>query len=205
MEKITQVIKTLFNLQAHINLSVESLNEIYNNSEIFKGKYLENFYQEKMPLEVSLHTLISNYTIIQFCSFLEEYNEYFNPDFCEAKYKNRILEVRKKNSAGIKRINKWKDLIKFRNELVAHNLRIKNESFFSNQIENLEYKIPNSISEKNLFSGIVYIINSNIRDEFIDVILTFNPFESMLDKMKIISEVVDNEKELEELANKMFN
>lgn len=204
MQKIEFVIKTLFNLQAQINLSVETLNEIYNHSEIFKGIYLENFSQEKMGLEPSVHTLISNYSIIQFCSFLDEYNNYFKPNYCEKEFEERIIKVRKKNSIGLKRIKKWKDINAFRNHLVAHNLRINNKSFFSEEFEKLEYKIPNKISEKNLFSGIIYLICLNIRNEFMDVILTFNPFESMLDKLKIISEDVDNEKELEELAELML-
>ncbi|MCD9854006.1 hypothetical protein LUD75_04795 [Epilithonimonas sp. JDS] len=150
MHKLEYVIKTLFNLQAQINLSVETLNEVYNNPSLFVGKTLENFYHEKMGLEPAIHTLISNYSIIQFCSFLDEYNDFFNPAFCEEKYQDRILNVKKKNVPGLKRINQWKDLNKFRNNLVAHNLRIKNESFFSTKFEKLEYKIPNKISEKNL-------------------------------------------------------
>ena len=204
MNELKNSINTLFNLQTQIHLAVETLNEIGNNYETLREIKLDNFFDKNTNLETSSHTLISSYAIILFCSFMDEYEKYFNQSELEFIEKERILRVKRKNSPGIKRIKKWKDLKKYRNYLAAHNFRINGKSFFSNEFEKLEFKIPNTISEKNLFSGIIYIICQNIKNEFPEIIQMFNINERMIDKISFIGEQIDNEKELSELYELMI-
>ena len=67
----------------------------------------------------------------------------------------------------------------------------------------LEFKIPNRVSEKNLFVGIIYFICLNLKDEFPEIFETINPNEKMLNKIKFLSSEIDNEKELTELMEAM--
>lgn len=203
MKELTNVIKTLIHLQSQIFLLVETLNEIGNNHEALREMKLNNFFDKRMNLENSSHTLISNYAIIMFCSFMDEYEERFNIHFLKSVDPERILKVKEKNGAGIKRIKKWKDLGDFRNYMAAHNFRIKGKSFFSNEFEKFIFKIPNTVSEKNLFSGIIFLICLNIKSEFPEIFNSLESGELMLHKMEIVGEKVDYEKELEVLSERM--
>ena len=203
MKEITNVIKTLFHLQTQIHLLVETLNEIGNNYKTLREIKFDNFFDQRITLEDATHTLISNYAIIMFCSFVDEYEKYFTPQFLKDVDSKRILSVRSRNQPGLKRIRKWKDLHKFRNFLVAHNFRNKGKSFFSEEFEKFTFVIPNKVSEKNLFSGIVHLICLNLKSEFPEVVNSLQEGELMLDKIEFICEDVDNEQELTELMERM--
>ncbi|WP_298498364.1 hypothetical protein [uncultured Algibacter sp.] len=202
-ENLVNVLKTLFHLQTQINLTVESLNEIEQNQKILEKIQIENYFDNSMNLKISTSGILSNYSIILFCSFLEEYHKFFNLGHLKSVDRNLILSVKNKNKPGIRRINKWTGLIDFRNQLIAHNFRIKDKSFFSKEKLLYDYKIPNSLSEKNLFSGIIYLICLNIRDAFPEIISKLNLNERMVDKLNLIGENVDNENELKKLFDKM--
>lgn len=203
MTKIKNVINTLLHLQTQINFQVEILNKVFDNDEILNQIKSEENNINRTTFRDSLNAIISNSTIIPFCSFLDEYNRFFTPSYVEPEFAERVKKVKIKNKEGVKRINQWNGLTSFRNHLVAHSFRIKGTSFFSEKIEILEYKIPNTNSEKNLFNGIIYIMCSNIRQEFPDVINQIDPNFIMLDKLKIKGQKIDSDKELYELFLKM--
>lgn len=203
MKKIQNVIQTLFQLETQIKFEIDTMNKVFENGDILNEIKLDGFFANQVSFRDSLNTIISNYTIIPFCSFLEEYNKFFTPSYAEQEFSERIKYVKKQNKPGIKRINEWKDLIEYRNVLVAHNFRKKNESVFSTDFKNYSYKIPNTNSEKNLFYGIIHLICLNIRDEFLDVVLTINPKYIMTNQLNIIGEKVDSNKELNELLRLM--
>ena len=94
--------------------------------------------------------ILSNHCLIQFKSFLDEYKN-FNESNFDKKYAESIRRVRNINQYGIKRISKWKDLEKFRNDILAHNFRANKKSFFNNpNNEVYEYLIPDSLNEKKV-------------------------------------------------------
>ncbi|WP_066221659.1 hypothetical protein [Formosa haliotis] len=202
-KKLKEVITTLNHLQSQINLTVESLNEINRHQHTLEEIKLENYFDKNFNLKLATSGVLANYSILLFCSFLDEYNDFFNVGYLKSCNHETIARVRQQNRAGIKRINKWKDLYNFRNHLIAHNFRIKNNSFFSNETEMYEYKIPNTLSEKNLFSGIIYFICLNIRDAFPEVVHELNMPKKMVEKLNLIGEVVDSEEELKLLFENM--
>lgn len=202
-ENLLNVLKTLFHLQSQINLNIESLNEIEKHKKTLEKIKIENYFDNSMNLKISASGILANYSIILFCSFLEEYHNFFSLGHLKEVNKNKIIALKNKNKSGIKRINKWNGLVDFRNQLIAHNFRIKNESFFSQEKRIFEYKIPNTLSEKNLFSGIIYLICLNIRDAFPEIISKIDFKEKMVDKLNLIGENVDNEAELKILFEKM--
>ncbi len=201
---LINTIKTLLQLQNQMKVLIDTMNRIEENESLLNTIKL-NIPFKKFSFKNTVNAYLSNYSIIIFCSFLEEYNQNFIPAKFDDYYKDRIINVKKKNKPGVKRINEWNGLINFRNQLVAHSFDIKGKSFFSSEIEHLEFKIPNTISEKNLFYGIVYLMCVNISEEFYEIILEIQkkPNEIMLDKMKIVSENIDSEKELNKLLNLM--
>lgn len=203
MSDLVYSIKTLFHLQGQISFIVETLTEVGNNSKELKKIKLENFFNSSINLELATHTLLSNYAIILFNSFMDEYEKKFIISIEDFKYENKMLKIKNKNKPGILRIKQWKDLKKFRNYFAAHNFRIKNESFFSEKFEKIELEIPNTLSEKKLFSGIVLLICLNIKNEFYELVSKFDGNETMLDKMKFKGAQINYEKELSELRDLM--
>lgn len=195
MKELLNVTNTLFNLHTQIKFAVTTLEKVYENKDLINTiKYNEEFFDRQTLFQSSVNAIISNNCIIMFSSFLDEYAN-FNKHKLGKELEDRIENVRNLNKPGIRRINKWKDIKNFRNHLAAHNFKINGKSFFSDEVKDLEYKIPNTISEKKLFLLITELICLNIRDEFPEVLYYMNPQSKMLDKMKIIGEEIDYEKE----------
>ena len=148
MKELLNVVNTLFHLHGQIKFAVKTLERVYENKDLLNSiKYEEEFFDKQTLFQTSINALISNNCIIMFSSFLDEYKN-FNSHNLEEEFKSRIESVRKQNKPGIDRIRKWKDIKDFRNHLAAHNFKINGKSFFSNEVQNLEYKIPNTISIK---------------------------------------------------------
>lgn len=201
--EITHVLKTLLKLRAQILLCVETLNEIIDHHLELKHIKLDNFTNYEVNIGQSSYTIISNHSIILFCSFLDEYENYFNTHHLKGVDSVRILKVRKNNKPGLDRIRKWKDLKTFRNYFAAHNFRIKGKSFFSEDIEQISIKIPNAPSEKKLFAAIVNLICINILNEFTEIGQFIDIEENMLIKMNFIEEYIDDKKEIADIKEKM--
>lgn len=202
-DDVSHVIKTLLKLRAQIILCVETLNEILEHNEDLKQR-LENFPNYEVNLGQSCFTIVSNHSIILMCSFLDEYEGYFNTHYLKNTDSSRILKIRNKNKPGLDRIKKWKDLKSFRNYFAVHNFRIKGKSFFSEDVGNITMKIPYTLSELTLFAGILNMICLNILDEFSEIAQTIDIEENMLNKLLIPEEHIDAGKELTELKNKMM-
>ncbi|PHS50867.1 MAG: hypothetical protein COB01_11775 [Lutibacter sp.] len=71
---------------------------------------------------------------------------------------SRIITLRKITKPVIDRINKWEDMRKYRNNIIAHNHRIKKEDN-SLAIFNLSRNLncPNSFFDYKLLLGCIYI------------------------------------------------
>ncbi len=203
MKELLNLTNTLFHLHGQIKFAVTTLERVYENRNLINTiKYNGEFFDKQTLLQTSINALISNNCIVMFCSFLDEYKN-FNSHNLGIELEERIELVRKLNKPGIDRIKKWKDIKDFRNHLAAHNFKIKGKSFFDNEIQNLEYKIPNTISEKKLFLLIIELICINIRDEFPEILLYMNPQTKMTDKLKIIGEEINFNEESKIIFSKM--
>jgi len=154
-------------LATHIKLSVYTLQEIIDNKELLDNIEFPDKYLQTIKFPNSLRAITSNFSIIQFCSFLDEYKN-FNQSYIGIEYSERIKKVRAKNKYGIQRINKWKNLYDFRNQIAAHNFDIKKESILRKK-EIIEYNIPDTLDEKLVFYKIIEKICNNIFSEFDEV------------------------------------
>ncbi|MEQ1798260.1 MAG: hypothetical protein ABL872_09920 [Lacibacter sp.] len=80
--------------------------------------------------ELFHYMTLFKHSIMEACSFLEEYQNNFYP-MAEEEFKERVKFVRTAAKPILKKINEWKDLQTIRNELIAHPWRSKKGNEFS--------------------------------------------------------------------------
>lgn len=104
-------------------------------------------------------------------SFLDEFNNGFYKS-TESHYKERITQIREITAPIIKRIKKWKDLEKFRNNIIAHPWR-QNGKFVIPS--NRHYNVPRNWFEigvlVNLMNYTWHLIKAEFEKEFGEAIL----------------------------------
>lgn len=170
----------------HCKLSVLTLQSIQSNQDHLNFVQLSDDFFNTATFSRSLSSQIFRYSIIQFVSFLDEYASFNNS--LDDKLE-KIIDVRKKNSWGLKMINKkWPDLRKYRNNIVAHNFNINGQSFFSNyENKKHEYRVPGNLNEQLFLIKIFEKICSNIYFEFETILQDTTFHQQNLDEnLKII-------------------
>lgn len=205
MDRIIEIYKSLSFLFTQIKLTILCIEEcIKNNEKLSEIKFQENFYNNP-GFSLSTRAILSNHCIIQFKSFLDEY-ENFNENYIDKKYAESIRKVRRKNKYGLKRINKWKDIGRFRNNILAHNFNYRKKSFFNNPDNKIyEYLIPDSLNEKKVCLMIMQKICLNIMEEFPQVVTHSNLiYYNMGMNLKINFEENIDLKEESRLINEMM-
>lgn len=202
MNNLGSNLNTLVLLATRIKLSVITFEKILENTDYLnKIKYSEGFY-EKVGFQKSLRGLIAEHMIIQFCSFLDEYKK-FNPKNIGQEYTEKIKIVRKKNKYGIRRIDQWKNLYDYRNQIAAHNFDIKNKSILSNK-EIKEYSIPSTFYEISIFYKICEKICHNIFIVFPEFVVKVDLDIKLGDKVRYKRNLnFDFEEELEMIEKNM--
>ena len=115
------------------NLTIERLNKLVVNSDL-SSKENQDF--------ALLHTY---YIILESVAFLDEFNYSFRK--VESEYLSRVTDVRKITAPLIKKVRKWKDLEKFRNNIIAHPWRNKGKFIVPNQAQ---FNIPRNWLENQI-------------------------------------------------------
>ena len=190
---ISYSIKTLADLSTRINyfLEISDLaveNEEYLNKVRHKGFFSKILYQK------SISTLSLNFIIITACSFIDEYETQLNSkEF--PKFSDEINKLKLINKPAIRRIKRWKDLKKYRNNILAHNLRYKNKPIYSYS-EKIEYNFPHHNNEVELLSKLVLTISKNIGEVFPDLIKGINYNKKLSDNMSVKINNIDEKEEL---------
>ena len=129
-------------------------------------------------------TNLTYYLILESVSFLEEFNKHLY-HIVESHHKEQIKKLRKVISPITKQIQKWTDLKKFRNEIIAHPWRDKNLNFKIADVSN--YNIPRNMMEIMILVNLINDINNIIKFVFKDdlqnihdYILKLEPLEKPL-------------------------
>ncbi|TXG39587.1 hypothetical protein [Seonamhaeicola maritimus] len=119
-------------------------------------EYLKCLTKEEKKPDSVLFSIISSQIIITSCSYLDEW-EYFGK-LIKEEQEPRIITLRKITKPVIDRINEWKDMRQFRNNMLAHNHRIKKENN-SLAIFNTSRKLncPYSFYDYKLLIGCIFI------------------------------------------------
>jgi hypothetical protein len=98
------------------------------------------------PEKTVLYVTLFNHSLLEAASFIEEYEDYFLKS--GAEHRDKILAFRKAVAPIMKQVNDWKDLRKFRNEMIAHPWRKKNGDFSFTSL--LTYDVPKSFLQLKL-------------------------------------------------------
>lgn len=114
----------------------------------------------ELPITVSICSM----TIIQAVSFLDEYNN-FTKSSNESLNKT-IIEIKKTVKPALKKINEWSEIRKFRNNVLAHNLRYtdKSISVFSKGLSS--YDVPQNGSDFEVFRHCILMIKDVFASTF---------------------------------------
>src|SRR4029079_14518611 len=106
--------------------------------------------------------LLTYHINLEAVSYLDEYNVNFLKNV-EPNYSERVRQVRKISAPILKRMNKWKDLEKFRNNIIAHPWRDKGKFIVPNSGT---YNVPRSWFEIAVFINLLKYAWSMVRIEF---------------------------------------
>lgn len=199
-------VRTLLDMEGQIYLLIKALNTVFENTTPLNDIERNEWLNEQISLRDSLNTLLSNYSIILFDTFLKSYENRFIAVGLELELKKRVEIVRRVNKPGIDRLKRWSGLSDFRNTLAAHDFQAKKSSvsIYSREYGIKEYNIPNTNSEKNLFYKIISLCCWNIRQALPEIVKEIPWHERPLDRFKIIGKNVNCDEELDKIQEEMY-
>lgn len=163
----------------HTYYNITNLAEV-----IFDNKYHPiNPYSDNLNEKHMFHFISSyNYAIMECCSFLEEYDKSFY-QLVEEEYKDRILVIKKIVKPAVNRIRAWKDMKKFRNDIVAHPWRhFRTNEFTYRKI--FDYNSPRSYIELDILRRYLMTIVGVLEIEFANELQQLPLFMLEIHKIK---------------------
>lgn len=178
---------------------------------IYYEKYLseesENLNKIDLPsrnedcIDEAIYESLWFQIILKACSFLEEWDGFLAVKTNEED-QNKLLLIKKAVAPARKEINKWKDLKKFRNEIIAHNLRNNQKQFSLDDLE--KYDCPNTNYELYylvaFLERMAMVVSKNYPNETHNII---SLAENAVAHSKRSSEGKIPEKELKKAYNQM--
>ena len=203
MQKLLESYKTLLHIGTQISFFSEVYetyrdNEEHLNQIKFKGHY------SKLPFSKAISGSLQNYAIILLHSFMDEYNK----EFIISKhpiYSDRIKRLRHIIKPAIKRLNMWSDIRKYRDYILAHNLRVKDISIFNSAFVPMHFNVPHTNAETILASQLVKIITTNISQEFPELVNQIDWKENILEKMIFNYPEINIQTEIHDICNQIEN
>lgn len=157
------------NLPTPLEESIHILN-VLNKSILRYNRALCSLpdYQVNTDVVQALNTMTFEHCCILISSYLDEYHGHFSKNLSQEE-KNKISPYYKR----IKReLNLYPDIKKFRNQVIAHNLRVNHKSVPINTKLN-SYKVPQNIMELSIvitcIEYLTIIINRNFPTAFSNV------------------------------------
>jgi hypothetical protein len=205
MDNLKSNLYSIAILATQVKLSVYTLEKVIENKDYLDEIEFSDNFLKKIKFPNLLRAILANQSIIQFCSFLDEYDK-FNTKQIGLEYSQKIQKVRSKNYYAINRIKKWQNLFEFRNQIAAHNFDIKKgrskESILKNNTKKV-YNIPDTIDEKILFYKLIQKMCNNIFAEFSDVAESFDFDFNLNSKINILNNKINLEKELNLIQENM--
>lgn len=164
LSRIQEVIKTLVESGINIDVKLAILKTLDNNCDLINSVKINpeySFTEFKVLLEIQ----VREYCIIEICSFIDEYEHFFNQKYVEEEYSSKILELRKFLKPFFKEINCNYNLKEYRNHILAHNHRINSKSILMGDVIKI-YQFPKSTSEFLSLKIIIDLILRVIIKEF---------------------------------------
>jgi uncharacterized protein with HEPN domain len=199
MERLLESFKTMLHLLTGVRLIIHSVEKINETRPIFRQVIQFDGYFAKFHSDAMITATLLNHALLLCCSILDEFNTEFVANK-HSEFADRITLFRQQIKPVTRRINKWKGLKDYRNQIVAHNLRINGRSIFGKADKSLEYKVPTTVSEIKLLSEFLALITQNIGIEFPELVEQMKWSETIDDKIKIEYPTIDYDTEFEVVA-----
>ncbi|MFI2743632.1 hypothetical protein ACG2LH_12895 [Zhouia sp. PK063] len=154
-------------------------------------EYLKCLTKEKDKPDSVLFSIISSQIIITSCSYLDEWE--FLGKLIKVEKETRIITLRKITKPVLNRINQWKDMRQFRNNMIAHNHRIKKEenslAIFS---MSRHLNCPYSFYDYKLLIGCIFITKNILLRIFQNEYNKLIPSIKNIEAIKPVNEIKDN-------------
>jgi len=153
-----------FTIENYIAKRLSEQKDYNPNIYIKDDPFLASVSRECADLKITLHSYLC-LNIIDIFSFNDEYNKYFVENrFQDDNIKLRIKNVKEKNKIVRKKLD-WKKLERFRNQILAHNLR-DNEKRLSIIVLKEISEFLSNLKSGVEFSEVILEMFDNIRFEF---------------------------------------
>lgn len=156
--------------------------------------------------DYALYTAVFCQTLILTDSLLDEYDKFFTST--DEIQKERISRTKKIVKPAIDRIRRWTDLKNFRNNVLAHNLRIKNQHQVSVFISGKwhKYNIPSSTLDLQILFGCISQITNIISNVHSKEYEQFkNELPEKLDIIIGVQSLEESNHELQWILNEIEN
>lgn len=148
------------------------INGYVKNVKILQEEpYLSLISTQCSDIRINIHNNFC-FNIIDMFSFNEEYNNFFSENLTKnVSLKNRISRIKTLNKSVINKVN-WEQLKKFRNTILAHNLRDKKNSnslAINNLIElnELVFDFSKCIEYCEIIDTVFLEIKKEFKEEYI--------------------------------------
>lgn len=125
------------------------------------------------PKETSHYQTIYNTILMDTCSYVDEYNKNFLNN-AEQQFHSRIKTVKRIAKPALKKVNEWKDLRSYRNQMIAHNFRIDGDDFSLKKLG--QYIAPRTYLDIVMLRKHLMMIHGIIMAEFNSELKNINPF-----------------------------
>ncbi len=201
MEKLLASFKTLTHLTSQVLFFIE-VHETYRDHEEYLNNIKFKGFYSKFPLAKAISGSLLSYALIISNSFFDEYNDEFTSSK-HIEYADRINSLKKITKPVLKRLAKWTHFKHYRNEILAHNLRVSGSSLFDSTFEKKAYKIPYTNSEIILLANMMQIVTNCISLEFPELVEKLDWSENILSKTNIEYNEIDVEKEVSEIISQI--
>jgi hypothetical protein len=121
---------------------------------------LEKIHQDNPNEDETM--LLAHYLQMESVSFIVEFKENLY-QYSEKEYRQRVADIQKITKPIFNRINKWKDLNKYRNNIIAHPWRDSGKFVIPNS---QSYNVPKSWLEITVLGNYIKYIWAMIGAEF---------------------------------------
>ena len=195
MDKLLESYKSLAHLGTQVLFFIE-VHNTYTENEDLLNQIKFNGHYANIPLAKGISGSLLNYSIIIANSFFDEYNDKFT-SFKHPEYKDRINRLKKITNPVLKRLSKWTNFKDYRNYILAHSFRFKDQSFFDKDFKPFKFNAPHTNSEIILLAHLMTVVTTCIAQEFPELVAKMDLTENLLSKMGFEWNEVDIDKELE--------
>jgi hypothetical protein len=135
--------------------------------------YRERKADEWTRKELTHYITLYNTILLDVCSYMDEYNKHFAAK-AELQFKERIVELKRIAKPAVKKINKWSGLKEYRNQMIAHNFRVNEDTFSFNKLG--QYNAPRTYADIALLRKYLMMVQTIIEAELQSELPNVNPY-----------------------------